>query len=736
MDDRGTRVEARTIEALNRVGAAIAAELDLEKAVQIVTDAATELTGAQFGAFFYNVSDKQGESYTLYAIAGAPREAFAELPMPRKTAIFAPTFDGLGPVRSDDILKDPRYGGSGPHFGMPKGHLPLRSYLAVPVVSRSGEVLGGLFFGHPEPARFDETAERFAISIAAQAAIAIDYARLYQAAQQEVARRRRAEEELRLANEALRKRVHERTGQLRSSDALLQAHIAGAHETSEQFRLLVDSVVDYAIYLLDVDGRVRTWNSGAARIKGYAADEIIGQHFSLFYTPEERAAEVPKAALARALDAGRTEMQGWRMRKDGSRFWASVVIDVVRDAAGDIVGFAKVTRDITEQRAAAAALEQTREALFQAQKMESLGQLTGGIAHDFNNILAGIIGAMQLLELRVSSGRTEDAGRYITAAIESANRAAALISRLLAFGRRQSLDVKPVDVNAAIHSFELILRRTTSENMAVSFDLAPDALIAMTDANQLESALLNLAINARDAMPNGGALRIATARASVAQGAKPDLEAGAYVMLTVADTGAGMPPDVLAHAFDPFFTTKPTGAGTGLGLSMVHGFVKQTGGHAEIESAVGAGTKVRLYLPLANIAETTPLQENAQPHPGNGEAVLVVEDEPLVRMLIVDVLSELGYAIYEARDAQAALTVLDSPKRLDLMVSDVGLPGMNGRQLADIARKQRPELKILFLTGYAEHAAVRSGFLETGMDLMTKPFAVEALSEKIRAMLS
>lgn len=378
------RQEARTLEVLNKTGVAIAAELDLERLVQIVTDAGVALSHAQFGAFFYNIIEEGGEAYTLYTLSGAPREAFAQFPMPRNTAIFEPTFRGLGCVRSDDILRDPRYGKSAPYYGMPKGHLPVRSYLAVPVTSRSGEVLGGLFFGHASPGVFTERAEQITMALAGQAAVAIDNARLHQTSQREIAARREAEQELQHLNETLERRAAERAEQLTRSLTKLE-------DTERRFRLLVEGVTDYAIYMLDPNGQIVNWNPGAERIKGYDRHEIIGQHFSTFYTAQDRIEGVPQKALKVATETGKYEAEGWRIRKDESKFWASVVINAIKSAEGELLGFAKITRDLTERRAA-------EERAHQAQKMEGIGHLTGGVAHDFNNLLTIIIGNLETLQ--------------------------------------------------------------------------------------------------------------------------------------------------------------------------------------------------------------------------------------------------------------------------------------------------------------------------------------------------
>ena len=503
-----------------------------------------------------------------------------------------------------------------------------------------------------------------------------------------------------------------------------------ARQALEQFRILVEGVTDYALYMLDPTGKVSTWNAGAERIKGYRASEIIGTHFSQFYTEEERAAGEDVSALRIAREEGRYETEAERLRKDGTRFWAHVIIDPIFGDDGALRGYAKITRDITQLKAATDELQTARTALMHAQKMEAIGQLTGGIAHDFNNMLAGIIGALSLVKRRIEAQRYDEANKFIEAAQTSANRAASLTSRLLAFGRRQSLDIEPVDVNASISSMRILLDRTMGENVTIQTDFESEELWAATDVSQLESAILNLAINARDAMPEGGVLRIETRSVSESAAAAP------MVSLTVRDTGMGIPADVLTNVFEPFFTTKPIGQGTGLGLSMVYGFVNQSGGMVRIDSEVAKGTVVTILLPQGapgDVVEETPsLASDVQ---GAGRTVLVVEDDPQVRMLILEVLRDLRYRAIEASNPEQALAALRAHTQVDLMVSDVGLPGMNGRQLAEIVRRNRPNLKILFMTGYAAEAAIRSEFLESGMEMLTKPFQLEGLIAKIREML-
>ncbi|MBO1541782.1 response regulator [Pseudomonas sp. OA65] len=387
-----------------------------------------------------------------------------------------------------------------------------------------------------------------------------------------------------------------------------------------------------------------------------------------------------------------------------------------------------------------AQLRHNEEALRQSQKMEAVGQLTGGIAHDFNNMLTGIIGSLELLRRRLARGRTEDLDSLIDLGVTSANRAAGLTHRLLAFSRRQSLDSKAVQMNTLVLSMGELLQRSLNESIRLDMQLDEQLWVAEADPNQLESALLNLVLNARDAMPNGGDLVVQTRNQHLDADfteAYPNLASGDYVVLSVQDTGCGMPEAVIGRAFDPFFTTKPIGQGTGLGLSMIYGFSKQSRGHVTIDSEVDKGTTVNLYLPRFVGEEIHEPQIAAQhaPYAQDGETVLIVEDDPAVRVLVSAVLSELGYAFVEAADANGALPILQSSQRIDLLISDVGLPGMNGRQLAEIGRQIRPDLRVLFITGYAEHAAVRGGFLDPGMQMITKPFTFDLLTAKVREMI-
>ncbi len=589
--------ETRALQILNRASGLVAADHELELLVQTIVDAGVELTGAGFGAFFYNVIADEGDTLTLYALSGVAREAFSRFPMPRMTQVFAPTFNGDGTVRSDDILADPRYGHNEPYHGMPKGHLPVRSYLAVHVPSRSGEVLGGLFFGHPEPGKFDARMESLISGLAGQAAVAIDNARLFQEAQREIARRTVAESELQQLNTTLEERV---------------------------------------------------------------ATEV----------------------------AERTQVE---------------------------------------------------EALRQAQKMEAVGQLTGGVAHDFNNLLTVIMGGLD----SIRRSKPDDQARIqrgVHMAHQAAERAVSLTSRLLAFSRRQPLQPTPSDLNHLVRDMTELLHRTLGEVVDLEVALSSRLWTVEVDPNQLESAILNLALNARDAMPGGGRLTLETANAVLDEGyAATDHEVvpGQYVMIAVTDTGQGMDTETLARVFEPFFTTKEVGKGTGLGLSMVYGFVKQSGGHVTVYSEPGQGTCVKLYFPRffgeAKGQDLTP--EAAAPKSDGDEVVLVVEDNPEVRSYSVGVLQELGYEVLAAEDAEAGLRILETAGRIDLLFTDVVLPGKSGRDLADAAKLLRPDLKVLFTTGYSRNAIVHHGRLDPGVQLIGKPFTFEQLAARVRDML-
>jgi PAS domain S-box-containing protein len=543
----------------------------------------------------------------------------------------------------------------------------------------------------------------------------------------EINARRRAEEELRLNNENLELRAEQRAQEIvRTADRLA--------ETETIFRTLVNSVTDYAIYTLDATGHILTWNLGAERIKGYSADEILSQNFSRFYTKEDQDAGLPRRALTFAERTGKFEAEGWRVRKDGSKFWANVVIDAIRDETGEIVRFAKVTRDLTEKRIA-------EEQMRQAQKMEAIGQLTGGVAHDFNNLLTVISGNIQMIQRQLAADNPK-LSPLIGRALHGAERAAVLVHRLLAFSRQQPLEPKAVEMNRLVIGMSDLLERTIGENIQVQTVLSAGLWPISVDPNQLENAILNLAVNARDAMPTRGKLTIETANTFLDEAyaaSHDEVKIGRYVMLAVTDTGFGMTKEVVGKAFEPFFTTKKLGEGTGLGLSQVYGFVKQSGGHIKIYSEPGEGVTVKLYFPRTEVSDNTGRSDEGVaivPSAKRKETVLVVEDEPDVRAYSAEILRELGYTVLEAADGDSALAVLMTEPQINIMFTDVGLPGaFNGRQLADAARRHRPELKILFTSGYARNAIVHNGKLDSGVDLIVKPFTYASLATKIRAVL-
>jgi PAS domain S-box-containing protein len=505
-------------------------------------------------------------------------------------------------------------------------------------------------------------------------------------------------------------------------------------ESDATFRKLVEGIADYAIYTLNLNGVVMTWNAGAERIKGYTAGEIIGQNFARFYTEEDQETELPKRALATAARIGKFEAEGWRVRKDGSRFWASAIIDAIHDGSGAVVQFAKITCDLTERRLA-------EERMRQSQKMDAVGQLTGGVAHDFNNLLTIIGGNIQTAQ-RQFGGTSAQLDELLSRALRGTERATTLVHRLLAFSRQQPLDPRPVDVNKLVINMSDLLVRTIGESIKIETVLSAGLWPIAADTNQLENALLNLAVNARDAMPAGGKLTIETANALLDEAyaaSNQEVAPGQYIMLAVTDSGYGMTPDVIAKAFDPFFTTKKTGEGTGLGLSQVYGFVKQSRGHIKLYSEPGQGTTVKLYFPRAGAAEAPVLGDerlSIAPLATDKETILVVEDEPDVRQYSVEILRELGYVVLEAADGDAALSQLMTEPRIKLLFTDIGLPGaFNGRQLADEARRRRPDIRVLFTTGYARNAIIHNRKLDRGVELIVKPFTYDALAAKIRLVL-
>jgi PAS domain S-box-containing protein len=494
-------------------------------------------------------------------------------------------------------------------------------------------------------------------------------------------------------------------------------------EAERGFRLLVQGVTDYAIFMLDPEGRVTSWNAGAQRIKGYAPGEIIGQHFSRFYTAEDAEKGTPARALETARSTGRYEAEGWRMRKDGKRFWASVVIDAIHDDDGKLVGFAKITRDMTERRETDLRLQESREQLFRSQKMEALGQLTGGLAHDFNNLLTAILGAADLAKR--NSGNPRKLTQLLDGIRSSAQRGASLIKQLLAFGRAQPLQIRQLDLKAFLGDVTTLLRPSLNSKIELIIELADQLWNIEVDAGALELALLNLAFNARDAMPKGGTLKV-SATNHVLYGTPEGLE-GAFVALCVTDSGTGMAPEMLERIFEPFFTTKSFGKGTGLGLSQVFGFAKQLGGTVTVESEIGKGSTFTLYLP-ASRHETSREDDDGAPSLGR---VLLVEDDDMLAGLAAGMLSELGFDPVVSHSAKEALDRLGRGERPKLVFSDIVMPGgITGVELAQRVRDRFPELPVLLTTGYSEQVIGNHGFA-----VLQKPYEMETLAAAIGKVL-
>lgn len=499
-------------------------------------------------------------------------------------------------------------------------------------------------------------------------------------------------------------------------------------QLENRFELLVQSVTDYAIYMLDPTGMVVSWNPGAERLKGYREEEIIGQNFSRFYSEEDRLAGVPSRALETTTREGRFEAEGWRVRKDGSRFWASVVVDAIRNPAGELLGFAKVTRDLTERRDAQQALEEAREAIFQTQKMEAIGKLTGGVAHDFNNLLAVIVGSLDLARQRMESGG--DISRYIDNAMAAAERGATLTQRMLAFARKQELKLQSVDCIALVRNMAELFKATLGTGIAIETRFPLSVAPAHADPGQLELALLNLAVNARDAMRGVGRLILEGAEVAALPIPRGDLQPGPYIRLSVIDEGEGMDEATLARATEPFFTTKGVGKGTGLGLSMVHGFAEQCGGAMTISSEPGKGAAVSLWLPAA-MPHAQRIEEAAEAVFENCEprVILAVDDDDLVLTNTAGMLEDLGHTVFQASNVIDALRILEQGA-IDLVITDHAMPGMTGAQLADAIEEKLPGLPVIIITGFAElppHASSRPR--------LDKPFKQSALA-RIVSMIS
>ena len=497
-------------------------------------------------------------------------------------------------------------------------------------------------------------------------------------------------------------------------------------QSEEQLRLLIQGVTDYAIYMLTPDGRVSSWNAGAQRIKGYRPEEIIGEHFSRFYTEEDRRAGAPQTALETAAREGRFEKEGWRIRKDGSRFMANVVIDPIRADDGRILGFAKITRDITRRIEAERALQEAREALFQSQKMDAVGQLTGGVAHDFNNLLMAVLGSLELLRKRLPAD--PKIMRLVDNAMHGAQRGTALTQRMLAFARRQELKPVALDIAGLVRGMTDLLHSSLGATVQIETDVSSGLNKVLADPNQLELAILNLAVNARDAMPKGGSIFIAAREENVP--AAPDLKAGRYVCLSLTDEGCGMDEATSRRALEPFFTTKGVGKGTGLGLSMVHGMMQQSGGKLVLNSRQGEGTTVELWLPVAE-AGSGHMPEEVDTRAFDGRegplVILAVDDDALVLLNTTAMLEDLGHTVLEATSGNSALEMIRRDGSIDLVITDQAMPHMTGSDLAVAIRRERPELPVILATGFAE--------LPPGADerlpKLSKPFRQHQLADAI-----
>jgi len=541
----------------------------------------------------------------------------------------------------------------------------------------------------------------------------------------DITARKNAEEALERLNATLQQRVDERTQQVVRTFTKL-------NESEHRFRLLVEGVIDYAIFMLDPHGFVANWNRGAERIKGYSANEIVGQHFSRFYTEEDRVGGVPARALDTAISTGRYEAEGWRVRKDGSTFWASVVLDTIRDENGELLGFAKVTRDLTERRAA-------EEQLRQAQKMEMVGQLTGGVAHDFNNLLTAIMGNLEMLATILPA--EERARRYLDGALRATERGSRLTEHMLAFSRRQEIRPEIVNLNDLLRDIVMLCQRIVGEDLEIVLHLQDALWLTRTDAAQFEAAVLNLSANARDAMDGSGrragCLTIATENVAIGGVEGSDLPAGDYVVFSISDTGCGMSAAVLERAFEPFYTTKEVGKGTGLGLSQVYGFAKQSGGSARIESMPGRGTTVRIYLPRIEGKSTHAGSSKDRPQAtlAGTATILVVEDDLDVREMIAGALPLLGYRISVAANGPEALAVLRRDKTVDLLFSDVVMPErMSGIELARTARRLRPGLRVLLSSGHVDDK--QSDVIRAEFPFIAKPYRPLTLARKLEEVLA
>jgi PAS domain S-box-containing protein len=673
------REETRMLEVLNRTGAALAAELDLDKLVQIVTDAGTQLVDAAFGAFFYNVTDASGKHYTLYAVSGVPRDTFDKFPVPRRTGVFAPTFDGTAIVRSDDITRDPRYGHNLPHLGMPQGHLPVRSYLAVPVKSHSNEVLGGLFFGHPEVGIFTQRAERAIVGIAAQAAIAVENAHLLQAVQ----------------------------------------------NSERRFRALIERNAD-GIAVIDASNNILYLSPAVAGIEGYTDAELIGGNGIDNTHPDD--VPLVQAAVRRALENPGVPIPAvWRRRhKNGQWLWLEgVATNLLQDPA--VRGIVTNYRDVTHRVRA-------EEAQIRSQKMEALGTLAGGIAHDFNNILVAIHGNAKLATDELPA--EHPAQRSLAEISRASQRATELVRRILAFSRQTESQREAIHLAAVVREAMDLMRATLPAMIDISVRVTDNLPMVMADPTQIHQIVMNLATNAAHAILDGqGTIEVGVEAAIVTPeliASARELRPGHYVCITVSDTGCGMDSTTMQRIFDPFFTTKPVGKGTGLGLSVVHGIMKTHDGAVTVYSQPNKGTTFRLYFPAANAQAAAAAPPPRRLAAGDGERVLYIDDDEAILHLSTRILERLGYRVAGFTNPEEALAVFNErPLEFDVAVTDLSMPGKSGFDVARELRKSRPDLPVLMTSGYVRPED-RIVAQELGIhDFILKPNTVEELGHSL-----
>jgi PAS domain S-box-containing protein len=660
------------------------AELNLQALMNLIADRAQQLTGAGGAA----IELVEGDELVYRAATGmvAPHVGL------RRNR--AASFSGLC-VRSDEVLScddadnDPRVDREACR------RIGLRSMIVVPL-HHQRRAVGVLKVCSSEVRAFNEAHREVLQLMAGLLAAALVRSAAF---------------------DAERARVVERT--------------AALQETEERFHLFVEGVKDYAIIMLDSQGRVVSWNAGAERLKGYTAEEILGRHFASFYPAEAVQTGKPDRALAAAAARETSEEEGWRVRKDGTRFWASVLLTALRDGAGTLRGFANVTRDITERKA-------LEEQYQQAQKMEAVGHLAAGVAHDFNNLLTIISGFSEMMLTALPAG---DPNRGLIQSIYQAGERAALLTRqLLAFSRKQVIEPRVLDLNEVVGNAEKMLRRLIGEDVRLATVLAPNLDRIKADPGQVEQVIINLAVNARDAMPQGGRLTIETSNVELDENyarSHAEVKPGRHVMLAVTDTGSGMTEEVQRHVFEPFFTTKGPGKGTGLGLATVFGIVKQSGGHVWVYSEVGRGTTFKVYFPsVEEVAPARGSEESRPTAPSGTGTVLLVEDDKQVRGMTRFALQSFGYTVLEAQDGEEALRVAQAHSgAIDLLITDVVMPGIGGRRLAEALSRFRPGIKVLYVSGYTDDAVVRHGVLETEVAFLQKPFAMATLATKVRDVL-